>query len=85
MVGCSWPQLDPLLVPRLALEDVASGNERDSYQTLPVPTTPSTRGHVDVGDPLALRRVFDKISGKDVSAWIVLVSSLMKIRWMRDR
>ncbi|GMN52270.1 hypothetical protein TIFTF001_021420 [Ficus carica] len=45
---------------------------KDSYQTRPVPTTPSTRGYVDVGDPLALRRVFDEISEKDVSSWMFL-------------
>lgn len=42
------------------------------------------RGYADVGDPVALRRVFDEISEKDSSSWTALVSSYMKMGWLSE-
>ncbi|PON61760.1 Tetratricopeptide-like helical domain containing protein [Parasponia andersonii] len=42
------------------------------------------RGYADVGDPVALSRVFDEILDKDISSWNALVSGYMKMGWMRE-
>lgn len=42
------------------------------------------RGYADVGDPIALRRVFDELFEKDVSSWTALVSSYMRIGWLHE-